>query len=325
MKYFPWIIFGCCLALAGCKTSGGTAHTETITSAPSDDFRFEVLTGERPINKNPGAWVLIESLSDQFGEGEIDARKWNDNPDDWGPWSWEPDNVFQEDNVLNIRIRYEEHQRNGTDMFYKSGIIRSLDTITYGYVEARIKGLKTFPGASPAFWTYSLGQELDGWGMRGKEEGDIRYSEVDVVEMQQAEWSRERGRHGPEVIDCNLHTVVVENGKDKWKRPTGYPELTKNEFIAPWDPGNDYHTYGAEIAPDKVTWYIDDVKVAEKGNLYWHLPMHVTLSLGLRYPHVTYKDCPGGAARCPVPEAATREGFPATMKVDWVRAYRKKT
>lgn len=109
------------------------------------------------------------------------------------------------------------------------------------------------------------------------------------------------------------------------KRPGGYPELTKNEYHATWDPREDFHTYGAEVSPEKVVWYIDGVKVAEKPNVYWHLPMHLTVSLGLRWPHVGYKDCPGGAARCPVPSEATEEGFPTEMVVDWVRTYRKRS
>ena len=191
-------------------------------------------------------------------------------------------------------------------------------------MEAKIKGLPVYPTASPAFWLYSIGSNLDQWGLRGNEEGDVRYAEIDVVELLQGNWNPETGnRFGPELMDCNLHVVLIENGKEVRKRPGNFPEMLKTEYYAPWDPRDDYHTYGAEIAPDKITFYIDGMKIAEKENLYWHLPMHVTLSLGLRYPHVTYNNCPDGLWRCPVPGAATREGFPSNMKVEWVRCYRK--
>lgn len=277
---------------------------------------------ERPIDVSPNDWVLDAKISDEFNSTTINTTIWDNNPADWGPWSWEPDNTYQTDNELKIRMRYEEHSRSGMDLFYKSGIVRSRDTITYGYVEAKIKGIHTYPGASPAFWLYSLGGELDGWGIRKNTEGAIRYCEVDVVEMLQGNFTGGK-LNGPEIIDSNLHTVVIENGAELWKRPGGYPELTKTELEMPWDPRDEYHTYGALIAKDKITFYIDGKKTGEKSNVYWHLPMHVTLSLGLRWPHVSY-NCASGVERCPVPEKATKEGFPTEMKVDWVRCYRKK-
>lgn len=45
--------------------------------------------------------------------------------------------------------------------------------------------------------------------------------------------------------------------------------------------------------------------------------MHVTLSLGLRYPFVGYKD----GERFAVSEKTTTEGFPTTMSVDYVRVW----
>ena len=297
---------------------------EPILTIDQDEFLFEATVAERPIDLNPSEWELDERLSDQFGSSTVQF-KWNRDPADWGPWSWEPDNAFQEDDILNLRIRYEEHSERGMDMFYKSGIIRSVDTITYGFVEAKIKGLPLYPTASPAFWLYSIGSELDQWGLRGNNEGDVRYAEVDVVEMLQGNWNPETNdRFPPELMDCNLHTAVIENGSEVRKRPGDFPEMLKTEYTAAWDPREAYHTYGAEIAPDKITFYIDGMKISEKENLYWHLPMHLTLSLGLRYPHVTYNNCPNGLWRCPVPSAATEDGFPSAMKVDWVRSYRKK-
>jgi beta-glucanase (GH16 family) len=321
------VVLVLCSTHMACSSNSDSApdSAENPTPDPVEVPKPKIETNESPVISNPNEWELDTNLSDEFSGNSINNSKWNNNPSDWGPWSWEPDNAYQKDNNLSIRMRYEEHARGVyTKLFYKSGIIRSLDTITYGYVEAKIKGIHTFPGASPAFWLYSIGRELDGWNLRENTEGAIRYSEVDVVEMLQSNWTQGHGWDGPEVIDCNLHTVVIENGKELWKRPGGYPELTKNVYNAPWDPREDYHTYGAEIAKNKVTWYIDGKKIAEKNNLYWHLPMHVTLSLGLRQPHVTYNNCPDGIDRCPVESEATATGFPTEMKVDWVRCYRKK-
>lgn len=312
------------MALIGLLTS--CDKQDVVTPTPADNnFLFEATPAERPIDLTPAEWVLDTQLSDQFNASTISAAKWDKNPNDWGPWSWESENTYTKEGILHLRMEYEEHSARGMDMFYTSGIIRSLDTITYGYVEARMKGLPLYPTASPAFWLYSLGGELDKWGIRGIEEGDVRYTEVDVVELLQGNWNpATNDRFGPEIMDCNLHVVLIENGQEVRKRPREFPYLLKTEYAAPWDPRDDYHTYGADIAPDKITFYIDGIKIAEKENLYWHLPMHVTFSLGLRYPHVAYNNCPNGLWRCPVPGEATADGFPSEAKVDWVRCYRKK-
>ena len=189
-----------------------------------------------------------------------------------------------------------------------------------------MKGIPTFPGSSPAFWIYSLNEEINAMGLKNSEEGNVTYSEVDIVELQQSEWihGSYKKYDDANVIDMNLHTRVIENGKETWKRPGKYPELTRNKIQADFDARDDFHVYGAEVSKEKITWYIDGEKVAEKPNVYWHLPMHVTLSLGLRRPHVTYNNCPDGLERCPVPEEATSEGYPSAMQVDWVRVYKKR-
>lgn len=282
-------------------------------------------SAERPIDLNPEEWELDENLTDHFDAADVNTEIWNKDPNDWGPWSWEPDNAYQEEGSLNLRMRYEEHSARNMDMFYKMGMIRSLDTISYGYVEAKMKGIEVYPAASPAFWLYSLGYELDEWGLRDMEEGTVRYSEIDMVEMQQGNYNPETDdRFGVERTDHNLHMAIVENGETVRRWPGEFPEIQKLEYDAPFDPRNEFHTYGADITPEKITFYIDGYPIGEKANLYWHLPMHITLSLGLRYPHVTWNNCPNGLDRCPVPEAATEEGFPATAQVDWVRCYRRK-
>ena len=61
-------------------------------------------------------------------------------------------------------------------------------------------------------------------------------------------------------------------------------------------------------------------EVARKPNQYWHLPMNLTLSLGLRYPHIGWV----GQEMKSVPQAATAEGFPTSMEVDYVRVWERK-
>lgn len=307
------------LSLSACESTSEQTNTQikpTLLQSSADD------------------WEYVAALSDEFNTTQIDSEKWDNDPGSWGPWSWETDNTWQQDGNLNIQINYKPHtaerhaykshgKKVETELYYTSGILRSHQYQVYGYYEARLKGIPTYPAASPAFWIYSLTEEVQALGLRGTKEGEPTYSEVDIIELQQAEWDKAHHTfEGPEVLDMNLHTRVIENGKEIWKRPNTHPELTRNKIHGDFDPRDDFHVYGAQVTPEKITWYLDGKKVAEKPNVYWHLPMHVTLSLGLRFPHVSYNNCPPEFVRCAVPSKATAEGFPSTMQVDWVRVYK---
>ncbi|AWB65000.1 glycoside hydrolase family 16 [Saccharobesus litoralis] len=294
-------------------------------------------------NLNKSEWLFVEELSDEFNDATIALTKWDNDLNDWGPWSWEPDNTsIDAEGHLHLTISYEEHTADRTitldgnrqtlsnDMFYKSGIIRSKQTITYGYFEARIKGNPTFPGASPAFWLYSNANDRNAAGMFPTEAEQPYYSEIDIVELQQREWSDITGTakwDDEKVMDMNLHAVVRgPNGEQIQVRPhNSFSDLAQNKLLVDFDPREDFHIYAAEVTPETITWFLDGKQVFQKTNKYWHLPMRVTLSLGLRSPHVTY-DCTGeyaGLPRCPVRAEKTGEGYPNDMEVDWVRVYHK--
>ncbi|WP_272482036.1 kappa-carrageenase [Fuerstiella marisgermanici] len=201
-------------------------------------------------------------------------------------------------------------------MHYTSGMARIDKTMTYGYFEARIKGCSRYPGACPSFWLYSIGPQNRYQASDGE---TVAYSEIDIVELQQSEFDSQTKKHFPVTrIDCNLHTVLIKDGKRVWSRPHTNPELCKTHFDSPWDPREDYHVYAVKNTKEEIVWYIDGNEVGRKPNLYWHLPMHVTLSLGLRYPFVTYK----GGEMARVPEKTTANGFPTHMSVDYVRVWR---
>lgn len=285
----------------------------SVTSiATAEDFKpfGDVLA------KSTGEFEFADGFSDEFEGGSVDTKKWNNDTEDWGTWSWEPENAFQKDGSLNLRMVQEDHERQGKKLAYKSGIARSKDTIVYGYFEARVKGCERFPGASPAFWLHSKGPQNRYAAADGE---TVAYSEIDIIELQQGEWSKEtRKNNGPDIIDCNLHNVLIKGDKRMWQRPRSHPETNKNEYHAPFDPRDDYHVYAAENSKEYVVWYVDGMEVARRKNTYWHLPMHVTLSLGLRRPFEDYK----GGGRNAILEATTKEGFPTTMLVDYVRVWK---
>ncbi len=268
-------------------------------------------------NSDEAAWRLVAEHSDEFEGIEVDRKKWNIDSEDFGVWSWEPENVSQKDGSIHLQMVHEEHQRGKQTLYYTSGMARNDRTITYGYFEARVKGCSRYPGASPSFWLYSIGPNNR---FQAKDGETVAYSEIDVIELQQSEFDFETKKHFPVTrIDCNLHTTLIRDGKREWVRPNNRPDLCQNHYDAEWDPREDYHVYGVQNSKDWIIWYIDGNEVARKPNLYWHLPMHVTLSLGLRYPFVAYRN----SERLPVPEKTTGDGFPTAMSVDYVRVWQR--
>lgn len=284
----------------------------SLLPPPADASITDSEIGSNPVGQS-GEWKLREDLSDEFNTSQINPRKWNNHPASWGAWSWDESNTNQATGKLRIEMVHEPHLRNDRKLFYKSGIVRSHAQITYGYFEARIKGCSLFPGACPAFWMYSDGRKYS---------GEVRYCEVDFVELQMNELNPETNQRDPvQHIDMNLHLRLMdETGKEKWVRPNSNPDMCAHSWMAPWDPRDDFHIYGCNVTPQMITWYIDGEAVANEENTYWHLPMNVTLSLGLRHPHIGWQ----GQNIWPVPQAATGEGFPTAMEVDYVRIWEKK-
>ena len=270
----------------------------------------------QPFGEIAGRWTLVESLSDEFDGPTLDTKKWENDPESWGVWTWQPENAYQKDGSIHLQMVQETHNRGRNTLFYKSGIARTYKTITYGYFEARVRGCARYPGACPAFWLHSKGRDNR---YHAKDGQTVTYSEIDVSELQQCEWDFQANKYfDVNHIDCNLHATLLIDGKRQWIRPHDHPGMCKNKYDASWDPREEYHVYAVKNTKEQVAWYIDGKEVAKKPNLYWHLPMHVTLSLGLRHPFVKYDK----GTMLPVPEKTTAEGFPTTMAVDYVRVWR---
>ncbi len=260
-----------------------------------------------PIAKEGERWEFVTMLSDEFNEDEIDQKKWTNQFQSWGPWSWRDHLVTVGDGVLSVSTTYEPHQRDGRNLFYTSGILSSHETFTYGYMEARIKGCDLKNGACPAFWVRSVGKFAEPNSV-----DSVDYSEIDIVELQQLE----NMKH----IDCNLHTIVMREGERIWVRPQQRPDLCQNIYMAEWDPREDYHVYAVENRPDSITWFIDGEKIAQQPNVYWHLPMNTAFSMGLRPPLIKYVD----GDRIPNVENSKDNNFTTSMTVDYVRTWRQK-
>ena len=252
-------------------------------------------------------WVIRWNRSDDFSGEAVDWKKWFKKPEDFSGWTWDNEgNVAVKDGVLAITLR------EGTEGF-TSGMLKSYAKGKYGYFEARIKGAAMFPGASPAFWLYS---NIDDSVVKA---GEVRYSGIDIVELTQRQAHVEGNER---VMDHNLHAILA-NGEAglvgrEWRRPNDkrFEKDQANEYRAPFDPRADFHTYGCRVGKEEIVWYVDGVEVGRKANKFWHRPMSVVLSLGVRAPFVKWEN-----NRLVVNEEAGKGEFPTTMFVDYVRVW----
>ncbi len=262
-------------------------------------------------------WKIRWDRSDDFNGDSVDWRKWNRSPENFGAWVWDNErNVTVSQGVLQITMRRLPKpivKGNRAPTPYTSGMLKSHVTGTYGYYETRLKGAALFPGVCPSFWLYS---KIDDSIVT---EGETRYSEVDIVELTQR-GDRVEGNH--RIADCNLH-AIVSGGKPgmpgrQWRRPNDerFRAEQANEVRLPFDPREDFHTYGCEITPQAITWFIDGKAIGQKPNRYWHRKMNVALSLGLRPPYSIY------TAKGFVPsDIQVTDEFPTTMEVDYIRVW----
>ena len=284
-------------------------------------------------------WQAVEDKSDDFTSGSLNPAKWVNAPASLivGAWTFDPANSYVQDGNLIIETTQDTHIRRFADscwdgiaggppqfvdreFYYKSGAIHSIAKGVYGFYEAKIKGVEIFPGLSPAFWLYSDDHPFDDRNDLTKQYVD--YSEIDIVELQQADWRDQTDFDDQYDMDHNLHARVEENGKIVWKRPKPHPEEQLLHYRAPFDPSLDFHTYAVENRPDRITWYVDGVEVGSKPNKWWHRPMRVTFSQGLRRHLIKYNaDCQRAD---PNPENIISNGFPekARMKVNYVKTWK---
>lgn len=159
--------------------------------------------------------------------------------------------------------------------------------LRYGRISARIK-VPSGRGLWPAFWM--LGSDIDdvGWPACG---------ELDVMEHVGSRPTTVQGTvHGP-----------------------GYAGLSGGvgrAHDAGVDLTADFHVYGVDWTPDRITWHLDGEPYGSvappdvPGPWPFAHDFHLVVNLAVG------GDWPGNEV-----ETATLDALPATMLVDWIRAY----
>lgn len=215
-------------------------------------------------------WIAHTPWGGDFG----DAKFLDPGPD--GPFAIEDGKLV----ITAWRIKEDR---------WGSGLLAAADRtgmgtgVKYGYFEARMK-MPPGPGLWPAFWLISL-----------KPKSDKRPKvEIDIIEYY---------GHRTDRYSLAMHVWFLRSGegpnRSKGKRVTFDPEqLTR-----------DYHTFGAEVDPDHVTYYFNRKPVARfETPDELDTPLHplVNLAMGPGYPIDKTPD-------------------PSRLYVDYVRIYERGT
>ena len=157
----------------------------------------------------------------------------------------------------------------------------------YGYFETRCI-LPKGPGINPAFWMLTDGMWAD------DTDGGVSGCEVDIFETSTAfnRWSPD--------FNSVYHTIHVDAYKE------AHRQQQLGSFYAD-DPYNRFNTYGVAWNPDGYVFYINGVETARTdfGGVC-QAPLYLILSLGVDE------------------RIAQNEFLPASMIVDYVRAYQYK-
>jgi len=277
--------------------------------------------GSRPAALQPDAneWKL--TWSDEFDGAEIDRKKWdfdigngfynydaNQWISGWGNneleyYTKEPENAFVKDGRLHIRAikesihncgyssaRLKTRKKDGTALFAQ----------TFGRIEFRAK-LPTGKGVWPALWMLPASDKYGVWAASG---------EIDVMEA--------RGQEPNKVLGTLHFGSQWPNNAHASKEF----EFAKGSSIA------EFHTYAVEWLPGEIRWLVDGKeygrishwwsgksgKPAKEDDLNaWPAPFD--------QPFYIVMNVAVGGRFLGNPDKATV--FPATMEVDWVRAYEK--
>lgn len=238
-------------------------------------------------------WVMV--WSDEFEGTNLNQNYWNievhgngDGNDELQYYSDKSDNISVSDGTLKITAKNEDYSGKQ----YTSAKITSLNklTLNQGKIEARIK-LPSFLGSWPAFKLMGANSESVEWPGCG---------EIDIMEsintenniFATAHWECSYAQDAYDSAGSSIEASNIEIDKTEW------------------------HTYGLEWNDTQIIWYIDGVQyyalniTSEREMEEFTMPQYIilNLSVGGYYPGFSIDN----------------EALPATMEVDYIRAYENK-
>ncbi|MBX9243401.1 family 16 glycosylhydrolase [Actinotalea ferrariae] len=229
----------------------GTGSGEPVTVALRDDSAPD---------PGPEGWtnVVYRDDFDASAGTPVDPTTWSNETGGWGWGNAEhqyytpgSQNVWQDgEGNLEIELRPNTDESlwcstNGAPCGYTSARIATQGKaeFLYGRIEARLK-VPAGEGLWPAFWT--LGNDFleVGWPQTG---------EIDIMEHVEGDngrpWESFGTVHGPGYSGGQSvgHKVCLDDAGEATTCPRTSGESFSDEF----------HTYGVEWEPDRITWLLD--------------------------------------------------------------------
>lgn len=144
------------------------------------------------------------------------------------------------------------------DLFYYSGNLETLEKFRFGYFETRCK-LPIHIGSAAAFWLFG--------------NSATTYEEIDIFEYCKGCYDDDPTRG----FSCGI-----------WYNPNAvsypdYPLSVANAHLPITDnPVSEWHTYGCEWLPDRITWYCDGNIINECNDVN-HIPRKAGKTMKLNY------------------------------------------
>lgn len=177
----------------------------------------------------PTGYSLV--WQDEFNGTSLNEQEWNYRQ-----------NQFSDENNVSVSGGSIHMNMTRSDTGFRGAGVTTKRTFGYGYYEVRAKWTNPESGFHPAAWT-SI------WdGLYPKTSNQSRYTEIDLLE------NYKNGQITAGYLNWNYEAAAA--GAD--------PKLfasKRGEYLG--DYTNDFHTYGVEYTPTRMSFYKDNVLVKE--------------------------------------------------------------
>lgn len=218
-------------------------------------------------------WKMV--WYENFRGSELDPERWNVLDDAFGDGGrsqhYKPENIEVSEGMLKIHTKKESSE----GFPYTSGAITTKEKAVFKYGKLEVKAkLPAGQGLLPAIWL---------WNNQGNE-----FPEIDIVEV--------LGQEPGQLWNVIHYEVNGKYGRDFTM--TEHPDLTQ-----------DFHVYGIEWNPEKVTFLLDGEPVFTSTDYVPQEDMYLFINAAV------------GGTWVGEPDSTTE--FPTEMLVDWIRYYKK--
>ena len=274
------------------------------------------VSDDYPLNDSTN-WNQEPVWRDEFNGTSLDKESWNIYGSGWSAnnvqscYSRSEENVNVKNGSLNLVGLYKPGARckgNEKSGNFTSGFVetKGKKSWTYGYIEARIK-MPNNKSTWPGFWMSPDKPTYGSWPRSG---------EIDIVETK----------------GSNLDYAAADA---HWGISPGYKKHAQGKKLpAGFKDTTQWHTYGVKWTEGKLEYYIDGVKfhtinrfsqpnAANTPYGPFDKPFFLRLNLAIGGDYIDGNGSKWSNAYNALAEHP--ESFPATMSIDYIRIYERRT